>query len=232
MNRDAPVEGWAFSVWHDKVYLTSTALVVLAIAAYIVWRNIAGTLVLVLTAALWFMVLYFFRNPQRKVLEQSGVVVGPCDGKVVEILRMVEGEYLNREAIRISVFLSVLDVHVQRAPLAGRVALVEHHPGKFLQAFRPAASQTNDHIAMLIETDRGPILVKQIAGILARRCMNFARVGDELQSGQRFGLIRFGSRVDLFLPARAEVLTEVGDQVYGGITPVALLRDNEIDDAE
>ena len=116
-------------------------------------------------------------------------------------------------------FLDVTDVHVQRVPLGGKVTVVDHVPGKKLQAFRPEASTENEFIAMGLDTPYGEILVKQIAGILARRCVNYASVGDSLTTGQRYGLIRFGSRIDLYFPTDAELLVEIGDRVYGGLNP-------------
>ena len=116
-----------------------------------------------------------------------------------------------------------MNVHVQRIPITGTVKMVRHQPGRFLQAFRPEASSVNEYIAMLIQTTFGPVLVKQIAGIMARRCVNDAHPGDIVNGGQRFGMIKFGSRVDLFIAPAAEILVTVGDRVIGGVTPVARL---------
>jgi len=179
-----------------------------------------GLLFLPLTA-LYLLVLYFFRDPNRKLLTDEGLVVSPGDGQVVNIVEEWDDQYLGRPVIRISIFLSVTNVHVQRAPIAGIVNEISHQPGLKLQAFRSEASQLNENIAMRLETAYGPLVVKQIAGIMARRCVNYATVGESLTTGQRFGLIRFGSRVDLFLPPEAKVLVSVGDNVQGGISPLA-----------
>lgn len=173
------------------------------------------------------LIFYFFRDPNRRVLRQDGMVIAPADGKIVAIERETEPIYLQKEMTRISIFLSILDVHVQRAPIGGKVALVDHRPGKFLQAFRPEASDVNEYIAMLLETKYGQVLVKQIAGILARRCVNYTTVGENLRLGQRFGLIKFSSRVDLFLPPETHILAQVGDQVYGGLTLLARFQIGE-----
>ncbi len=138
-----------------------------------------------------------------------------------------EERYLMADSLRISLFLSVMDVHVQRIPLEGRVAVVEYQPGMFLQAFKPEASKVNEAIATVIETVYGCILVRQVAGILARRCVNYLEVDELVQTGQRFGLIRFGSRIDLSLPPEAQVLVAAGDKVQGGITPVARLEQKD-----
>lgn len=188
------------------------------------WRKWPGWFtggLFMLGGVVWGLVLYFFRDPNRASPTQPGLVVSPGDGEVVAIVREAEPHTGQADATRISIFLSVLDVHVQRAPIGGRVAAWAHHQGQFLQAFRPEASEVNEHISMVIESPYGLVLVKQIAGIMARRCVNYAQIGDELHTGQRFGLIRFGSRVDLYLPPTAQILTTIGDKVYGGITPLA-----------
>ncbi len=214
---------WPFARGSGPTLLLGTALWGSALALArrrpgALTRALAGSLGLI-----WGLLLYFFRDPHRRVLAEPGLVVGPGDGRVVEIWREREESYLRQEAIRVSLFLSLFDVHVQRSPIAGEVVAVEHRPGRYLQAFRPEASQENESLSMHLRTPYGPILVRQIAGILARRCVNYARPGDHLATGERFGLIRFGSRIDLFLPPSAELLLEVGDRVYGGLTPVARL---------
>jgi phosphatidylserine decarboxylase len=221
MVHDPPVDGWNFRLWHDRVFLATTAALGLSIAAVVLWPGPASLIPLCLSAVLFLLLLYFFRNPQRRVLAEPDVAVSPGDGKVVEVRRVKDAEYPGGEATCIGIFLSVLDVHVQRAPLDGIVRRVEHRRGSYMQAFRPEASTHNERISMLMQTEFGPVLVRQIAGILARRCVNFARCDEHLQSGQRYGLIRFGSRVDLFLPTPSEVLVAPGQQVCGGLTPVA-----------
>ncbi len=221
MKTDDPIAGWAFSIWRDKFFIGITLLTALAMLGAALWPGLLTFMLLGLLLALWLLVLYFFRNPARAVVDEPGLVIGPGDGKVVAITRMREERYLRADTIRISLFLSILDVHVQRAPLAGKISQIEHQPGAFLQAFKPEASDLNDRISMVIDSRHGRILVQQIAGILARRCVNFAHPGENLRLGQRFGLIKFGSRVDLYLPPTARVLVTEGDQVYGGLTPIA-----------
>ena len=199
------------------VSLAALALLALFWAVPAFWSG----LLLAVGLVVWLIVLYFFRDPNRHSAVDAGVVLSPGDGKVVAITEEDETLYLGRRCRRISLFLSLTDVHVQRSPIAGTVAQVKRRPGKFLQAFRPEASDVNEHIAMTLETVYGPVLVKQIAGIVARRCVNHMAPGDVLRTGQRFGLIRFGSRVDLFLPLSAEIVAEIGEQAYGGLTPLA-----------
>lgn len=212
---------WPLAEGGGATIVVATAFFVGAAVLWF-WRPgwLSG-LLLVLATALWLLILYFFRDPKRQSPAEPGLVLSPGDGEVVAVVEGCEERYLKETVRRVSIFLSVTDVHVQRSPVTGRVALVEHRPGKFLQAFRPEASEVNESIAMIIESDAGRVLVKQIAGILARRCVNYAQVGDELTAGQRFGLIRFGSRVDLFLPLEAQVVVAVGDRVAGGLTPIA-----------
>jgi phosphatidylserine decarboxylase len=213
---------WPFAEGGGTTILIATAFF-LGAAALWFWRpGLLSGLLLVLATVLWLLILYFFRDPKRQPPAEKGVALSPGDGEVVAIVEGCEERYLKETVRRISIFLSVTDVHVQRAPISGRVVLVEHRSGQFLQAFRPEASEVNESISMIIESEHGGrVLVKQIAGILARRCVNYAQVGDQLTAGQRFGLIRFGSRVDLFLPLEAQVVVAVGDRVTGGLTPIA-----------
>ena len=176
------------------------------------WALAAGIGV-VLTAA----AACFFRDPERVVPQTPGAVVSPADGRLHEI-ELKEGRR------RISIFLSVTDVHVNRAPYAGKVTQVIYKPGRFIPAYRAAASHENESNRMTIDSSEAVIDVKQIAGILARRIVCRAHPGDRLSRGQRYGLIRFGSRTDLFLPADADVVARVGDRVRGGETILAYLK--------
>jgi phosphatidylserine decarboxylase len=221
MAKDPYINNWAFNKWREPIILVSTIIFILAISTVIFIPSWLTGILLLITFAAWIVILYFFRDPDRVILDQPGMVVGPCDGEVMSIELLKENRYLNVETIRISIFLSIFDVHVQRAPISGLITLVDHQPGKFLQAFRPDASEVNEFIAMQIETPFGKLLVKQIAGILARRCINYGLPGDQIKIGQRFGHIKFGSRIDLFLPPKAEVLIQVGEKVVGGLTPIA-----------
>ena len=214
---------WPFAEGGGTTILVVTAVLLLALLSWFIFTNLAAGIFLFLATCLWLLILYFFRDPKRQVVDKPGCVIGPGDGEVVEIVHEKETRYLQADVLRVSMFLDITDVHVQRVPLGGKVTLVEHQPGKFLQAFRPEASDVNEYIAMMIEGKYGRILIKQIAGILARRCVNNMQVGDTIHTGQRFGLIKFSSRLDLFLPPDAQLLVSVGDKVYGGLTPIAQL---------
>lgn len=215
---------WPFAEGGESTLALVTGLWGVAAALRFLRSNLLTNSLFWLITPLWLLILWFFRDPNRTPLLEDGLLVSPGDGEVVEIIREPEKRYLDDDTIRISIFLSVLDVHVQRVPISGRVTLVDHRPGQFLQAFRPEASEVNEYIAMITESEYGRVLTKQIAGILARRCVNHAQVGDWLTTGQRFGLIKFSSRVDLFLPPDAELIVRVGDKVYGGLTPIARLK--------
>ena len=166
--------------------------------------------------------LGFFRDPERAIPPDPGVLLAPADGKVMDIAP-VEDTWVG-PAVRISIFLSPLDVHVNRSPMAGIVHDVEYESGRFLAAYRPDASEVNERSTLHIEGDEARVTVRQIAGVLARRIVCRVKAGDKLEPGERFGLIRFGSRTDLIAPRTAEVLVAIGDRVWGGETIMAVLR--------
>jgi phosphatidylserine decarboxylase len=182
-----------------------------------------GNAVLLLLIPLWGLVLYFFRDPERSIPTSGSadLVVSPADGKVVSIDVVDDPVFILGPAVRIGIFMSIWDVHVNRSPVGGKVTLVRRIPGKFLQAFRSEASEVNEHILLGLQAGPRRVLVKQIAGTLARRCVNYATVGEYLEPGERFGLIRFSSRVDLFLPLDAQLQVQIGDRVRGGSSVVA-----------
>jgi len=174
---------------------------------------------------LTFFCLWFFRDPKRKVPQDEGLVVSPADGLVVDVSAVQEDRFLNKPAIKVSIFLNVFDVHINRMPAAGRIVDVFYNAGKFLKANVPKASLDNEQNALLIETPNGKrIVCIQIAGLIARRIVCRAKKGDCLDRGERFGLIRFGSRTDLFLPPETEIRIAVGEKVKGGETVVGVLR--------
>ena len=167
---------------------------------------------------LGLFVFYFFRDPDRAIPSDPGAVVAPADGRVVEI---VEEEFESAPGHRISIFLSIWDVHVQRAPFAGRISKVEYRPGKFFGAYRAAASRENEQNVIYINTSKTTMIVKQIAGAIARRVLCWKHEGDEVAIGERVGMIRFGSRVDIWLPKDAAVRVRRGQFAKGGETVVA-----------
>jgi phosphatidylserine decarboxylase len=162
---------------------------------------------------------YFFRDPERPIPQEPGVVISPADGKVIALDEVQEEKFLGRPAKRVSIFMNVFDVHVNRAPVAGRVAASNHRDGCYKVAWHPCADQVNEQQATLLEAEAGRrVLVVQIAGLLARRIISFVTPGQTLARGERLGMICFGSRVDLYLPLDTEFLVQVGDKVQAGST--------------
>jgi len=169
--------------------------------------------------------LWFFRDPKRKVPQEENLLVSPADGKIVDISSVQEDRFLKKPAIKISIFLDVFNVHVNRSPVAGKIVGIFYNPGRFFAANVPKASLENEQNALLIETPAGKrIVCIQIAGLIARRIVCWTKDGSSLDRGERFGLIRFGSRVDLFLPPETEIQASMGDKVTGGETVLGVLR--------
>jgi len=166
--------------------------------------------------ALGLFTAFFFRDPERDVPQDPGLLLSPADGKVVQVVPAPEGHRLGPGTVQVSIFLSVFDVHVNRAPIGGRIAAVDYQPGEFLPAFEDSASLRNEQNTVTIEDGPTRVTFKQIAGILARRIVFRKRVDDRVAAGERVGLIRFGSRVDLFVPPPFAVRVKVGDRVRGG----------------
>ena len=167
--------------------------------------------------------LYFFRDPERVPPPGENTAVSPADGLVTTVDEVEEGEFLKTRLRRIGIFLSVLDVHVNRAPIAGEVLHSEPRPGRYLDARNPLSSVLNVSRSWVFSGPAGTVVVRQITGAIARRICPWAVVGDKLSRGERFGMIRFGSRTELLLPLDAEILVRPGDHVHGGETPVARL---------
>ena len=168
---------------------------------------------------------WFFRNPSRTIPRDPNVVVSSGDGKVVAIEEEFEPRYLKQQSIRVTVFLNVFDVHVNRMPCAGTVEGISYQPGQFLVASRPEATIRNEQNAVMLKTESGAkVLCVQVAGLIARRIICWVSEGARVQRGERFGLIRFGSRMDTFLPAGSKIRVALGDRVKGGETIVGELR--------
>lgn len=164
---------------------------------------------------------FFFRDPERRPPREEDVLLAPADGRVTEVGPASEGEPGSQ---RVSIFLSLFDVHVNRVPASGRVTAVRYREGAFKAAFRKDAAQRNERNELELITERGPVHVRQIAGVVARRIVCRARVGDRLAAGERFGLIRFGSRTDLLVPPGVSLRVQRGDHVRGGVTVLGKWR--------
>jgi phosphatidylserine decarboxylase len=175
--------------------------------------------------ALFFFTIAFFRDPNRPVPAGPNLVVAPADGRVRDIVELDEKEIFKTKTRRVGIFLSIFDVHTNRAPIDGRIVYRQHHAGLCLDARDPNCSEKNEAMTWGFENPRGLIVVRQLTGAIARRIVAWANVGDELKKGERFGMIRFGSRTELYLPLDAEILVKTGDHVSGGSTVIARLPD-------
>src|SRR5690554_1038871 len=171
---------------------------------------------------LLIMVLQFFRNPKRDIKRDDNIILSPVDGKVVVIEEVFEKEYFKDKRLMVSVFMSPINVHVTRYGLSGEVKYSQYHPGKYLVAWHPKASEENERTSIVIENKTfGEVLYRQVAGALAKRIVNYAKVGTKVLQGTDAGFIKFGSRVDLYLPLGTELNVKLGDKAVGGITVIA-----------
>ena len=182
---------------------------------------------IVISVIMFALVINFFRLPQRHFKgDSNGVVVSSVDGKVVALEEVYEAEYLHKNVIQLSVFMSVFNVHANWVPLKGRVKYVKHHAGRFLAAYLPKSSTDNERSAIVIESDKNgeDVLVRQIAGAIARRIVTYVEAGDEVDISDFIGFIKFGSRVDVFLPLGTEVCVKMGQSTTGDQTVIARLK--------
>src|ERR1700751_855073 len=195
------------------------ALPLIAVAALLAWLTSPAWAIIPVLLAVFF--LWFFRDPERAIPDESAAVVSPGDGKVTEVVPVTVG---GKKLLRISIFLSVFDVHVNRSPISGVVRDLRYQRGKFLNAMNVTSAQQNEQNIVTVEGDGQTVIFKQIAGLLARRIVFHPKLGDRLQRGQRVGLIKFGSRVDVLFDASARVSVKVGERVKGGATVLAYLQ--------
>ena len=206
------------ALWEARWVLAFLALLAIVSGLFSAW-------------ALWFFLLLFlftvafFRDPERTTPADPNIIVAAADGTVMDIVEMDENEAVKAKTRRVGIFLSIFDVHTNRAPIDGRVVYRQHRPGLFLDARRWDCSEKNESMTWAFENPRVKIVVRQITGAIARRIVAWANLGDELKKGERFGMIRFGSRTELYLPVSAIILVKVGDHVAGGATPIARLPD-------
>ncbi|MBN1155249.1 phosphatidylserine decarboxylase family protein [candidate division KSB1 bacterium] len=200
------------------------------IIAFLGFLNIMITIAYFLPVCTWhsgflylawvvlIFILFFFRDPDRTIPNDPNVVIAPADGKIVNIVNEYEDHLFESNVVRISIFLSLFDVHINRMPISGKIIYFNYLKGKFIPAFKEKASLENEQTIIGIENDGQIVLLKQIAGIIARRIVCYVRTGHRVKIGQRFGMIRFGSRVDLFLPPDTELNVHENDRVKGGET--------------
>ncbi len=201
---------------------TTFTAVVLLLSDYIIETNWIKMTLQIATLVFLIIILQFFRNPKRAVILNENQILAPVDGKVVVIEEVYEGEYFKDKRLQISIFMSPINVHVTRYGLSGIVKFSKYHPGKFLVAWHPKASEENERTTIVVENETfGAVLYRQIAGALARRIVNYAQEGMQVVQGTDAGFIKFGSRVDIFLPLGTSINVELNQKAIGGKTIIA-----------
>jgi phosphatidylserine decarboxylase len=209
---------------------TASILIVLVFSAILIFiahyffpfYPLAHWFAYIVSGALFIIVLQFFRHPTREWVTGNNLVIAPADGKVVVIEETNEQEFFKDKRLQISIFMSPINVHVNRYPISGKVKYVKYHPGKYLVAWDPKSSTDNERTTVVVENEKGiNVLFRQIAGALARRIVVYSKEGDDAKQSGEFGFIKFGSRVDIFLPVGTKVLVQKDQVVKGGITPIA-----------
>jgi phosphatidylserine decarboxylase len=210
---------------HKEGYrIIITTIIALITLNYVVsifeidWLN---TAFLIISIIFLILILQFFRNPTRKVVASENEVVAPADGKVVVIEEVEETEYFKDKRLQVSIFMSPINVHVNRYPINGKVKYAKYHPGKYLVAWHPKSSTENERTTVVVENDKIAILFRQIAGALARRIVMYSQENDNAKKGEDFGFIKFGSRVDLFFPIGTKINVELDQVVKGNKTVIA-----------
>ncbi len=206
------------------ISLSALALGALVALCFWLFPALVGWLFGAAALIFWLLIVRFFRSPRRVPHTEAGMVFAPADGTVVAIEEVSENEYFGGERrMQVSVFMSIWNVHINWFPVGGTVAYFKYHPGKFLVAWHPKSSEDNERTTTVVDTGKEKILFRQIAGMVARRIVSYARVGETVPQNTQVGFIKFGSRVDVFLPPDAEVLVKLGDKTVGTRTPIARL---------
>ncbi|MDL1913885.1 MAG: phosphatidylserine decarboxylase family protein [Bergeyella sp.] len=208
----------------STLIIAGLTLISISILAFFLLKGWAFLVVLPLVIVYGF-ILWFFRVPVRKIGSYTKEVIAPVDGKVVMIKEVEETEFLNKKVIQISIFMSPLNVHICRYPVTGKVIYEKYHPGKYLVAWHEKSSTENERSTLAVETqDRHKVVFRQIAGYIARRIVYYSKRGDEAKAGHEMGFIKFGSRMDVFLPLGTQVTCKIGELTKGGINIIAKLQ--------
>ncbi|MBX7150282.1 phosphatidylserine decarboxylase family protein [bacterium] len=211
---------------YATIAIVSSVVIVTFILLFFLQKPTLTYSVMIPLLAIEALIIYFFRDPDRTIPEDENVIVSPADGRVVLIQPVRENKFLKDEAIQISIFLSVFNVHVNRIPVSGTVKYFEYMKGQFLAAFKETASRLNEQTIIGIQSPQCKILFKQIAGLLARRIVCIPRENERVVKGDRFGIIKFGSRVDVIVPKNVEIKLKVGDRVIGGTSVIGIIHTN------
>ncbi|MDT0646116.1 phosphatidylserine decarboxylase family protein [Zunongwangia sp. F260] len=218
-------------MFHKEGYKIMIITAILLIAINVLSYSLINTywikfLILIVTILLFLLVIQFFRNPKRKTEINNQNVVAPVDGKVVVIEEVYEKEYFKDKRLQVSIFMSPINVHVTRHPVGGKVKFSKYHPGKFLVAWHPKSSEENERTTVVVENEvTGEILYRQIAGAMAKRIVNYAEEGEEVVQGSDSGFIKFGSRVDVFMPLGTPLHVELNQKVKGGISVIGKIQE-------
>ena len=212
---------------HSLILAVGFSILLINIPIAFIAKSALLSVVLALSSSfLLFMVVYFFRIPERVMMIDDGKIIAPADGKVVVIEHVHEGEYFKDKRIQISIFMSPTNVHINRSPISGVVNYQKYHPGKYLVAWHPKSSEKNERNTVVVKNDNVEVLIRQIAGKLARTIRFYVAEGDEIDQATEFGFIKFGSRVDLFLPVGTKIDVNLKQKVKGGVTVIGTLPDN------
>ena len=220
-------------IHHEGTNIILVALAILLAINIPLWiymeSNVLPIIITSISSVLWLLIVNFFRSPRRNFVgNRENVVVASADGKVVALERTFEDEYLKREVIQVSIFMSIFNVHANWFPVDGEVVFSKHHPGRFMAAWLPKSSTENERSTVVIRTKDGQeILMRQVAGAMARRIVTYAEPGVEASIEDHMGFIKFGSRIDLYLPLNTEINVKIGDITTGGITEIARLKPTE-----
>jgi phosphatidylserine decarboxylase len=212
----------------DNILIMIIAGIGLIVISYYISNIFPKIIIILIGLILIIMAFVFFRDPDRKVPDEVkkdlSLVLSPADGKIMEVVEIEEPYYMKEKAKRISIFLSPLDVHVNRTPVTGAVEYYEYKTGSFLAAFEPKSSELNEHSKIGIKTPFGKVLFKQIVGALARRIVCELKVGDNIKAGDKIGMMKFGSRMDIFLPISSEIYIKSGNKVVAGESIIAKIK--------
>lgn len=211
---------------YNSILITALVLIVLNMVIYYLFHQSSMLFCRILMFAsviVFLFIVSFFRSPNRTATISHHEVICPADGKVVVIEEIVDTEYFNDKRIQVSIFMSPSNVHINRIPMSGEVLYSQYHKGKYLVAWNPKSSTENERHSVVIKSDKAVILVKQIAGALAKRIVNYLQVGQQVEQGKEMGFIKFGSRVDVLLPLDAVLNVKLNEVVKGGITVLAAI---------
>ncbi|RCU43417.1 phosphatidylserine decarboxylase family protein [Chryseobacterium lacus] len=207
------------------IVVASVAFAVVAFLA-IYFLQVWSLLILIPLLVVYGLIFWFFRVPNREILDHKEQVIAPVDGKVVMIKEVMENEFLKEKAIQVSIFMSPLNVHICRFPVSGKVIYKKYHPGKYLVAWHEKSSTENERTTMAVESlTHHKVVFRQIAGYVARRIVFYCNEGDTAKAGHEYGFIKFGSRMDVFLPLDTEILCKIGDKTKGGIDVIARMKE-------